>query len=76
MKIYNRLAVLRAEAGISRQELADAVSVNVQTIGFVERGDYYPSLELAFAIAEAFNVDATTIFSTKPFQPIFKRKDA
>src|SRR5947207_1601742 len=36
-RIYNRLAVLRAERGLSRQALADAVAVNYQTIGFLER---------------------------------------
>ena len=50
--LYNRIAVLRAEREISRQELADAVGVNYQTIGFLERGDYGPSLKLAFQIAE------------------------
>jgi len=28
MRIYNRLAVLRAERGLTRQELAGAVDVN------------------------------------------------
>ena len=48
--LYNRIAVLRAERGISRQDLADAVGVNYQTIGFLERGDYGPSLKLAFSV--------------------------
>ena len=47
MPIRNRLPVLRAERGLSRQELADAVGVNYQTIGYLERGDYNPSLDLA-----------------------------
>lgn len=37
--LYNRIAVLRAEREISRQELADAMDVNYQTIGFLERGE-------------------------------------
>ncbi len=52
--IYNRLAVLRAERGLSRQALAEALGVNYQTIGYLERGEYNPSLELAFRIAEFF----------------------
>ncbi len=43
-RIFNRLAVLRAERGLTRRALADAVSVNHQTIGFLEHGDYSPSL--------------------------------
>ena len=42
--------VLRAERWMSRQELADVVGVNYQTIGFLEQGDYGPSLKLAFAL--------------------------
>ena len=68
--LYNRIAVLRVERGISRQELADALDVNYQTIGFLERGDYGPSLKLAFQIAEYFALPLEAVFSTKPFQPL------
>lgn len=72
--IYNRLSVLRAEANMSRQELADKVGVNYQTIGFIERGDYSPSLELAFAIAAVFNVEVTDVFLDKPLEPVLVNK--
>lgn len=68
--LYNRIAVLRAERGISRQDLADAVGVNYQTIGFLERGDYGPSLKLAFQIADFFSLPVEAIFSTRPFTPL------
>lgn len=68
--IYNRIAVLRAERGISRQALADAVGVNYQTIGFLERGDYGPSLKLAFQIAEFFRLPLEAVFSTKPMKAL------
>ena len=68
--LYNRIAVLRAERNISRQDLADAVGVNYQTIGFLERGDYGPSLKLAFQIAAYFALPVEAIFSTEPFQPL------
>lgn len=67
--------VLRAESNISRQELAEQVGVNYQTIGFIERGDYSPSLELAFKIARAFGVDVTTVFSDELFPPLFKKEE-
>ena len=60
MDIYNRIAVFRAERGTSRRELADAVGVNPQTIGYLERGDYNPSLELAMKIA-VFSTSRSTI---------------
>ena len=69
--IYNRIALLRTEQGLSRQDLAEKVGVNYQTIGFIERGDYSPSLELAFKIAETFGVEVTTVFSDSPFRPLF-----
>ena len=68
--LYNRIAVLRAERGISRQELANAMDVNYQTIGFLERGDYSPSLKLALALGEYFGLPVEAIFSAKPFQPL------
>lgn len=68
--LYNRIAVLRAERGVSRQQLADAVGVNYQTIGFLERGEYGPSLKLAFQIAEYFILPVEAVFSTKPFKPL------
>jgi len=70
LKLYNRLPVLRAERGLSRQELADAVGVNYQTIGYLERGDYNPSLELAFKLAEYFGLPIEAIFSTRPLKPL------
>jgi putative transcriptional regulator len=69
-KIHNRLAVLRAERGLTRQDLANAVGVNYQTIGFLERGDYNPSLSLAFGLSQYFGVPIEAIFSPQPFQPL------
>jgi DNA-binding XRE family transcriptional regulator len=37
--IYNRIAMLRAERGISRRELADALGMHYQTIGYLEHGE-------------------------------------
>jgi len=65
--IHNRIAMFRADVGLSRRELADAVGVNPQTIGFLERGDYKPSLELALAIAQHFGVAVEHVFSFDPF---------
>ncbi len=68
--IHNRLPVLRAERGLSRQDLADTVGVNVQTIGYLERGDYNPSLELAFKLSDFFALPIEAIFSRTPMQPL------
>ena len=68
--IHNRLAVLRAERGLTRQELAEALAVNYQTIGYLERGDYSPSLELALRAAEFFALPVEAVFSRRPFAPM------
>ncbi|MFZ5432819.1 MAG: helix-turn-helix transcriptional regulator [Calditrichota bacterium] len=69
-KIYNRISTLRVERGLSRQELADLVGVNVQTIGYLERGEYSPSLDLAFRISVLFGLPIEFIFSTQPQKPL------
>jgi DNA-binding XRE family transcriptional regulator len=68
--LYNRLAVMRTERGLSRQELADTLGVNYQTIGYLERGEYNPSLDLALRAAEFFGVPVDAIFSRQPFTPM------
>ncbi|TGX41682.1 transcriptional regulator [Sphingomonas naasensis] len=68
--MHNRIALFRAERGMSRRELADAVGVNPQTIGYLERGDYSPSLELALKIAAQFDVPIELLFSFQPFESV------
>jgi putative transcriptional regulator len=68
--LHNRIAVLRAERRLSRQDLADALDVNYQTIGFLERGDYNPSLTLALALSAFFKLPVEAIFSLTPFRPL------
>ena len=68
--VYNRIPVLRAERGLSRQELADALGVNYQTIGYLERGDYSPSLELALRLCEYFELPVEGVFSLRPLRPL------
>lgn len=68
--IYNRLAVLRTERGLSRRDLADALGINYQTVGYIERGEYNPSLELAFRLSEFLGLPLEAIFSRDPFRPL------
>lgn len=55
---------------MTRKALAEAVDVNAQTIGYLERGDYKPSLELAMRIAARFGVSVHDLFSFTPFEPV------
>ena len=67
LPIYNRIAVLRAERGMSRADLASAVGINVQSVGALERGDNYPSLDLAFRICTVFGLPVEAVFSRTEF---------
>ena len=66
--VHNRVAMLRAERGISRRHLAEALGVHYQTIGYLERGEFSPSLQLALRIAAYFDVPVEIVFSLKPFK--------
>jgi putative transcriptional regulator len=68
--LHNRIAVLRAEQGVTRKDLAESVGVNPQTIGYLERGDYSPSLELGMKIARVFGVPVEVLFSFEPFETL------
>jgi putative transcriptional regulator len=62
-RVINRIEELRLAAGISRQQLADAVGVHYQTVGYIERGEYSPSLVLALQIAKVLGTAVENIFS-------------
>ena len=70
--IYNRLSALRAERGMSRQDLAKALDIGYQTVVVLERGEYNPSLELALRISQLFALPIEAIFSSMPAGPLDK----
>lgn len=61
--ISNKVYEYRVLARMSQQELAEKVGVSKQTIFVMEKGNYVPTLLLAFRIAEFFNVDVNDIFT-------------
>ena len=67
---YNRLKLLRTERSMSRKELAEAVGVHPQTIGYIERRQYNLSLALAFRLANYFGLTLDAVFSSQPFKPL------
>ena len=69
-RVYNRIATLRADRGVSRRDLAEALGVHYQTVGYLERGEYSPSLHLALRIAAFFDVPVEFVFSTERFPPL------
>jgi putative transcriptional regulator len=62
--ITNNVRTLRFFANeMTQQDLAEKAGVSRQTIMAVEAGKYSPTLELAFRIADAFNVPLTEVFN-------------
>lgn len=60
--VTNRVETLRDSAGLTRQQLADRVGVHYQTIGYIERGEYSPSLVLALKIAHVLDRSVEDVF--------------
>jgi putative transcriptional regulator len=72
--VHNRIALLRAEQGVTRRQLAEALGVHYQTVGYLERGEYSPSLHLALRLAAFFDVPVEVVFSVEPFPTISRRR--
>ena len=66
--VYNRIEEARLTLGLTRKELADKVGVHYQTIGYLEREEYSPSLVLALRIGKALNQEVTELFSLTPLK--------
>ena len=66
--VYNRIEAARISLGLSRQELAYKAGVHYQTIGYLEREEYSPSLVLALRIAKALNQEVSELFSLNPIK--------
>ena len=58
-----RIRELREKHGLTQETLADRVDVTRQTILFLEKGKYNPSLRLACKIARVFNLKVDDVFS-------------
>ena len=61
--LSNNIRKLRFNADeMTQQQLADLVEVSRQTIVAVEKGKYSPSLEVAFKIADVFEIPIGDVF--------------
>jgi len=65
-QVFNRILAAREERGLSRHDFAEAIGVHYQTIGYLERGEYSPSLVLALRIARVLEVPIEALFSLDP----------
>ena len=58
----NRIKELRARYDLTQEDLARKVGVRRETILFVEKGDYNPSLQLAHSIAKVLKTTIDELF--------------
>ncbi len=58
-----RIKVLREELGLTQEALAKKVDVTRQTILFMEKGKYNPSLRLAYKVARVLGKPIEEVFS-------------
>ena len=65
--LNNHIQEYRQKKNLTQEALADLVGVSRQTIISIEKGNYVPSLELAFSLAKTFKVTVEKLFfmSTK-----------
>ena len=65
--INNNIRSLRFHSGeMTQQQLADMAGVSRQTIVAIEKGNYSPSLELAFRLAHIFKTPLEEVFTYHP----------
>ena len=58
----NRIKELRARENLTQAKLANLVGVRRETIVFLEKGKYNPSLNLAHAISQVFSLTIEEVF--------------
>jgi putative transcriptional regulator len=69
-RVTNSIRALRFSHGeMTQEELADRVGVTRQTIIAIERGRYSPSLEMAFQIAQVFDLPLDAVFQYPEAEP-------
>lgn len=61
--IKNKVNECRTKAGLTQEQLAEAVGVTRQTIIAIERGNYTPSVLLAIKVAKVFALSVESLFT-------------
>ena len=62
MKMRTRIKEFRARYDLTQEDLARKVGVRRETILFIEKGKYNPSLKLAYDIAKALKTTIEELF--------------
>jgi|GEM_PF-165240 len=79
--MQNRIKEFRNKFNLTQEELADKVGVRRETIVFLEKGKYNPSLELAHKVADILKTTVDVLFmyreevETKWGKDVYKKSD-
>ena len=60
--MVNKVKIARVKAGLTQQQLAEAVGITRQTVSLIEKGNYNPSLKLCLQICYAVNSKLDELF--------------
>jgi putative transcriptional regulator len=60
--LLNRVKEFRARFNLTQSDLAEKIGVTRQTVGFIEKGDYSPSIQLVLKMAKVFQCSVEEIF--------------
>ncbi len=58
----NKIKELRARDNLTQEKLANLTGVRRETIVFLEKGKYNPSLNLAYSVSKVFNLSIEEVF--------------
>jgi DNA-binding XRE family transcriptional regulator len=64
-QLENLVEEFRIKRELTRQELADLVGVHYQTMSYIERGEYAPTLALALRLSAALDCKVEQLFKLK-----------
>ena len=60
--LKNRVKELRARYGFTQSDLGKQVDVTRQTIAFIEKGEFSPSITLSLKLAKALQTNVNDLF--------------
>ena len=70
MKAFGKnLKMLRIEANLSQEDLANDCDISISQIGRIERGEINTTISTLFVLARALNIEVKDLFNFK--SPIF-----
>lgn len=64
-QLGQRIKNLRKEKKLSQEDLAERIEKSVDTVSNIERGKFFPRLDTAIEIANAFDIELFEIFQTR-----------